>query len=94
MIAMSKKLVIFLLLIIITISGCSVLKTKASKDVRKKYSELGWKHYYDRNGEYSLYVPSKWFLDRGGKDFIQIYNYDPRNAISSQQFFGKAIILL
>lgn len=88
---MKTKVYILLILMLFFISGCSLIKKVPKTELDKKYTKLGWKQYYDRQGNYSIYYPSRWHFEKGGKDFVQIHNFNPNKVIPSERFSGVMI---
>ena len=87
---MYKKLLIFVVMIFL-LSGCSLFKKSKPTELDRKYLEKGWKYYHDRGGGYHIYYPPQWQLVKGGRDFIQVYNFDPQKIIPAQRFSGKMV---
>lgn len=83
---MFKRPYIIFVFLIISLAGCTLFVQREPTEIDKKYQEMGWKAYRDKLTKYVVYYPPAWQMAKSGRDFIQIYNFDPQKIIPSQRF--------
>jgi len=77
-------------MLILFLTGCSLFNKKPHTILDTSYIEKGWKCYTDPSG-FSLYYPPAWKLIHGGNDYIQLYNFEPKDQDSSEMFSGEML---
>jgi hypothetical protein len=84
-----KRIVVLLITVLFTF-GCTVFIKQPPAEISKNYQEKDWKYFSDTAG-FGMYYPPTWHLMRGGKDYIQLYNFDPNAGEPSEMFSGSMV---
>ncbi len=83
-----KRIVLPVIILLLLIYGCAVKPNRVLTNADKDYQDLKWKYYQDSSG-FGFYYPPEWKLMHGGKNYIQLINFDINNENPAEQFSGE-----